>query len=337
MFGQEMTNNIRQVYFMGIISPPNIQKKHLDNKRKSRKILITMWNNWQVYLMLLLPLIILLWFRYLPMVGLVISFKDYNLLKGIWDSEWAEPLFKYFVKAFHTSKFWRAFKNTLILNGLRLLFQFPVPIIFALMIDECRNRTYKRVIQTLSYLPHFLSWVIVASLFNNLLAIDSGIVNIIIKLLGGEQKVFLADPAKFRAIIVIADIWKGAGWGTIVILAAITAVNPELHEAALMDGAGKLKRIWHVTLPCIKPTIVILLILRVGYMMSDNTEMILQFYSPLVYDTGDVLGTYMYRVGLTNLEFSFTTAVGFFRSIVNMLLMLVAHYTAISLGEEGLW
>jgi putative aldouronate transport system permease protein len=322
---------------MGITNPTSLSENFSGKKSKGRKIAILMWNNWQVYLMMLLPLIILIWFRYLPMIGLVISFKEYNLLEGIWGSKWADPIFKYFVKAFHTSKFWRAFKNTLILNGLRLIFQFPVPIIFALMIDECRNRAYKRVIQTLSYLPHFLSWVIVASLFNNLLAIDSGIVNIIIKLFGGQQQVFLANPDKFRSIIIIADIWKGAGWGTIVILAAITSVNPELHEAALMDGAGKLKRIWHVTLPCIKPIIVILLILRVGYMMSDNTEMILQFYSPLVYETGDVLGTYMYRVGLTNLEFSFTTAVGFFRSIVNMLLMLVAHYTAITMGEEGLW
>jgi putative aldouronate transport system permease protein len=258
-------------------------------------------------------------------------------MDGMFASDWASPLFKYFERAFQTPKFWKAFRNTLFINGYRVLFQFTVPIIFALMIDECRNRTYKRVVQTVSYLPHFLSWVIVAGLFTSMLSIENGIVNQIVELLGGEKQVFLSDPAKFRSIVVIADIWKGAGWGTIVILAAITSVDPALHEAAIVDGAGRLKRIWHVTLPCIRPIIVVLLILRIGHMMTDNTEMILQFYSPTVYETGDVLGTYIYRIGLTYMEFSFTTAVGFFRAVINMLLMLVAHRIARSMGEQGLW
>jgi putative aldouronate transport system permease protein len=302
-----------------------------------RKLLINIVSNWQVYLMILPPLTVLIWFRYVPMYGLLIAFKNYNLLDGLVKSDWATPLFRYFERAFSTPKFWQAFRNTMIINLMRVVFQFPIPILFALMIDECRNRTYKRVIQTVSYLPHFLSWVIVASLFNNMLALNTGVINQLISLLGGQQQIFLSDPTKFRSIVVIADIWKGAGWGTIVILAAITAVDPSLHEAALMDGAGRLKRIWHVTLPCIKPIIVVLLILRIGHLMSDNTEMILQFYGPTVYDTGDVLGTYIYRIGLGRMEFSFTTAVGFFVAVINMALMLIAHKGASTMGERGLW
>jgi putative aldouronate transport system permease protein len=296
-----------------------------------------MGRNWQVYFMALPALAVLIWFRYLPMGGLVIAFKKYNLMQGIWRSDWMDPWYKYFQDLVNTPKFWQVLLNTLIINFYRIVFQFPVPILFALMIDECRWLPYKRMVQTVSYLPHFLSWVIVYSLFANMLAFDTGIVNSILVLLGGRREVFLSDPGKFRGILVIADIWKTAGWGTIIILAAITAVDPAQHEAAIMDGAGKLRRIWYVTLPCIRPTIVALFIMRTGAALSTDVEMVLQFYNPLVYDVGDVLGTYMYRIGIGNMKFSFITAVGLFVAVVNMTFMLLADRGAKAMGEYGLW
>jgi putative aldouronate transport system permease protein len=319
---------------MSVMASAEKRQRRLKDRQK---LVLNMKNSWQIYLLIAPAIIILLWFRYIPMYGLVISLKDYNLLDGITASEWANPLFRHFERAFRTTRFWQALRNTMIINFYRVIFQFPIPIIFALMIDECQHRRYKRVIQTVSYLPHFLSWVIIAGLFNNMLALNTGIVNQIVSLFGGQERAFLSDPSLFRSIVVVADIWRGMGWGTIVILAAVTSVDPALHEAAFIDGAGRLKRIWHVTLPCIKPIIVVLLILRIGAMMSDNVEMILQFYSPTVYDTGDVLGTYIYRVGLGRMEFSFTTAVGFFKAVVNMALMLIAHRGALAMGEKGLW
>jgi putative aldouronate transport system permease protein len=292
---------------------------------------------WQVYLLIAPALVVLLWFRYLPMLGLQIAFKDYNLMNGFWASRWAEPFYKYYKELFSTPNFLKVLRNTLVINFYRLVFQFPIPVIFALMINECVYSRYKRVVQTVSYLPHFLSWVIIYNLFANMLALNTGIVNRVIAFFGGGQKVFLSDPSLFRSILVTADIWKSAGWGTIVILAAITSVNPDLHEAALIDGAGKLRRIWHVTLSCIRPTIVVLMIMRTGQALSNDVEMVLQFYNPLVYETGDVLGTYMYRRGIENMKFSFTTAAGLFTSAVNFVLLFLTDRAAKKMGESGLW
>ena len=287
--------------------------------------------------MVLPALVILIWFRYVPMYGLQIVFKRYNLLRGIMASPWADPPTMYLSELFNAPRFFIALRNTLIINFYRLIFQFPIPIIFALMINECRNVAYKRIVQTVSYLPHFLSWVIVYNLFFNLLSFDSGIVNRIITFFGGEKQLFFSNPKLFRGVLVGADIWQSAGWGTIVILAAITAVDPQLHEAAYIDGADKLKRIWHVTMPCIRPTIIVLLILRTGSALADNVEMVLQFYNPMVYDVGDVLGTYIYRVGLGSMRFSFAAAAGFFSSIVNCILLFATDRIAKRMGEHGLW
>ena len=287
--------------------------------------------------MVLPALVILIWFRYVPMYGLQIVFKRFNLLRGIMASPWATPPTMYLKELFTAPRFFISLRNTLLINFYRLVFQFPVPIIFALMINECRNIGYKRVIQTVSYLPHFLSWVIVYNLFTNLLSFDTGIVNRIILFLGGKQKLFFSDPGLFRGVLISADIWQSAGWGTIVILAAITAVDPQLQEAAYIDGADKLRRIWHVTLPCIKPTIVVLLIMRTGYALADNVEMVLQFYNPMVYDVGDVLGTYIYRMGLGSMRFSFAAAAGFFTSVVNCILLFATDRVAKKMGEHGIW
>ncbi|GHT55548.1 protein LplB [Spirochaetia bacterium] len=302
-----------------------------------KKLLTALKRNWQVYLLALPALVVLIWFRYVPMFGLQIAFKEYNLMDGFWKSEWANPWYKYFKELFSTPNFLKVLRNTLIINFYSLVIQFPLPIIFALMMNECTNMRYKKVVQTVSYLPHFLSWVIIYNIFTNLFAYNSGILNRIIMLFGGEQKVFLSDPSLFRGILVVANSWKSTGWGTIVILAAITSVNPDLYEAALIDGAGKLRRIWHVTLSCIRPTIVVLMIMRTGAALSNDVEMFLQFYNPFVYEVGDVLGTYMYRRGLVNMDFSFTTAAGLFTSVINFILLFLTDRAAKKMGEGGLW
>lgn len=292
-------------------------------------------NNWVIYLLMLPALVILIWFRYVPMYGLQIAFKDYHILKGITGSSWVG--FEHFIKLFNTLKFFQVLRNTLLINLYRIVFQFPFPIIFALMINECRFVIFKRVIQTVSYLPHFLSWVITAAIFHNILALNTGIVNIIINSLGLEQIMFFSEEKYFRALLVVSDIWKSMGWGTIVLLAAISGIDQQQYEAAYIDGANKLQRIWHITLPGITSTLAVILILRSGAALRDNVQHVLMFYNPLVYGVGDVLGTYIYRTGIGQMRYSFTTAVGFFASIVGLTLMLIAQTASRKMGEKGLW
>lgn len=291
--------------------------------------------NWQIYLLLIPALVILIWFRYIPMYGIQIAFKDYNIVKGIAGSDWVG--LKYFEKLLKNSMFLRALRNTLILNLYNFLFQTPMPIFFAVLIDSCKCLWYKKTIQTVSYLPHFLSWVIVGALFSNLLALDTGIVNRIVTMLGGEQRVWLSSEDCFRGIVTFADIWKSTGWGTIVYLAAMTGIDPSLYEAASIDGAGRWQRIWHVTLPGIRATIAVILIIRAGGALANDVEMVLALYSPTVYEVGDVLGTYMYRTGIGNMKYSLTTAAGLFTSVIGMILMIGADRISNKMGERGIW
>lgn len=219
---------------------------------------------------------------------------------------------------------------------LHLFTSLPLAIFFGLVLNECNVIGYKRVIQTVSYVPHFLSWVIVYAIFNNMLA-DKGIINSMIKALGGQSVVFLSQSRYFRSILVISDLWKNTGWNTIVILAAITSIDPSLYEAAVMDGANRLQRMAHVTLPSIRSICVVLLILRLGSIMADDVTQVLVFYNTAVYDVGDVLGTYMYRQGLGKMEYSFSSAAGLFQSVIGMALILITNKFAHMMGEQGLW
>lgn len=307
----------------------------LARQTRKRSLLAGVRKYWPIYLLLIPPLVVLIWFRYVPMYGVQLAFKDYNMRLGITASPWAGM--KHFEMLFRTPQFLTVVRNTLLINFYSLIFQFPVPILFALLINECRFLRYKRVIQTVSYLPHFLSWVVISALFENMLALDTGIVNRVIQLFGGEQQVFLSSTRWFRTILICADIWHSAGWGTIVILSAITSIDPCLYEAAVMDGASKIKRLWHVTLPGIRSTIVVLLIMRMGYALSDNVEEVLMFYNQVVYSVGDVLGTYIYRYGLGQMKYSYTTAAGLFSSAVGMVLLLLTNRAAHAMGERGLW
>lgn len=289
---------------------------------------------WQIYLLILPALLIMLYFRYYPMWGAQIAFRDYKISQGILGSEWVG--LKWFIKLFKTKKFLNVLGNTLVLNFLYLFISFPISILAGLMLNECRKIQYKRFIQTVSYLPHFLSWVIVYAIFNNFLSAN-GIINVLVRAFGGETTIFLTESRYFRAILVFSDIWKNTGWNTIVILAAITSIDPALYEAAIIDGASRVQRMVHVTLPAIRSTIIVLLILRLGRIMSDDVTQVIVFYNSAVYDVGDVLGTYLYRQGLGKMDYDFSTAAGLFQSVIGMVLILLTNRIAHSMGETGLW
>ena len=287
-----------------------------------------------LYLMLVLPLIQYAVFRYAPLTGLQVAFKDFNIFRGMWASEWVG--FTVFQQIFADQKFWMALKNTVFLNGLDLLFGFPVPIILAVMLYEMRSLALKRVSQTILYLPHFLSWIIVGGIVSQVFA-SSGIVNNAIQHLGGNPVKFLTNEGNWVAVYVGVGIWQSAGWGTIIYLAAISGVNPELYEAAEADGCGRWRRVRHVTLPCISPTIILMLILRLGQMVSIGFERPYVMANDMVANSAEVISTFVYKSGIRNARYPFATAVGMFGSVVNMVFLVAANQIAKAAGEEGLW
>ena len=293
---------------------------------------------WQLYALLALPLIYLLVFKYIPMIYVQIAFKKYKITESVWKLPWAKNHgFEYFIKAFKDKDFQNALKNTLFLNLKDLLFGFPAPIIFALILNELCFKRFKKVVQTIAYMPHFLSWVIIGSLSTQLFATNSGMVNMLIKSLGGEAIPFISESAHWVRTYIGWGIWQSFGWNSIVYLAAIAGISPELYEAAAMDGAGRFAKMWHITLPGIKSTIVVLLIMNLGYIMGGGMERPMALYNNLVMDSGDVIATYVYRVGIRGLQFSLTTAVGLFQSVVGVVLILGANFISRKLGERGIW
>lgn len=287
-----------------------------------------------LYVMLAIPLLQYLLFRYAPLTGIQVAFKNYNIFKGMWDSPWAG--LKYFKEMFGNPSFWSALRNTVVLNLLDLLFGFPVPIILAIMLYEMRSRKLKRVYQTLMYLPHFLSWVIVGSLVSKLFG-STGMVNNIIKAFGGNSVNFLMDETNWVIMYVATGIWQSSGWGTIIYLAAISGVNVELYEAAEVDGCGRMRRIWYVTLPCIMPTIIVMLILRLGQMVGIGFERPYVMMNDMVKNVAEVTSTFVYNNGIKNARYSLSTAVDLFGSLVNMMFVVGANWLTKRLGEGGLW
>lgn len=287
-----------------------------------------------LYVMLAIPLLQYLLFRYAPLTGIQVAFKNYNIFKGMWDSPWAGM--KYFKEMFANPQFWSALRNTVVLNLLDLIFGFPVPIILAIMLYEMRSRKLKRVYQTLMYLPHFLSWVIVGSLVSKLFG-STGMVNNIIKATGGSGVNFLMDETNWIVMYVATGIWQSAGWGTIIYLAAISGVNVELYEAAEVDGCGRMRRIWYVTLPCIMPTIIVMLILRLGQMVGIGFERPYVMMNDMVKNVAEVTSTFVYNNGIKNARYSLSTAVDLFGSLVNMMFVVGANWLTKRLGEGGLW
>jgi len=292
-------------------------------------------SHWDLYLIMVPGLLYFVIYKYIPMWGIVIAFQKYSVFSGISGSEWVG--LQHFKTMFANSDFYRIFANTLLISIYKLLWGFPGPIILAIMLNEIRNMLYKRSIQTLVYLPHFLSWIIVGGIMVNVLSPASGVVNQLITMLGFEPIYFLTDPDWFRSILVISDIWKEVGWGAIIYLAAIAGIDPQLYEAAIMDGASKFRQIIHITLPAMMGVIVILFLLRLGHVLDVGFEQIFVLYNPLVYEVSDVIETYVYRVGIQQAKFSFTTAVGLFKAVIGLLLVMMANRGAKKLGQEGIW
>lgn len=301
---------------------------------RKRSVWTDVRRDWRLYTLLILPVIFFAIFRYLPMAGNVIAFRRFRPGSSIFGDEWVGL---HYVRLFiQDGQFWSAFQNTVILGALSLLIIFPLPIILALMLNELRSRRFKRTVQTISYLPHFMSVVIVAGLVFQLTALR-GTINEIIAGLGGERIPFMQLYEWFRTVYISSEIWQTVGWGTILYLAALTTIDPQLYEAARIDGANRWRQTWHVTLPGIRPTMIVLLILNIGTFMAVGFEKILLLYNPLLYPTADVIATYLYRVGIGSANFSYGAAIGLFEALIGLTLILSANAISRRAVGTSLW
>jgi putative aldouronate transport system permease protein len=287
-----------------------------------------------VYLMFVPVLIYYLAFHYTPMYGAIIAFKSYSPARGILGSEWVG--FDHFTEFFRSYYFWRVFKNTLVISVSSLLFGFPAPIMLALLINELKSKLFSRTVQTVTYMPHFISLVVICGMIVGFTMSD-GIVNDIVALFGGQRVPLLSRPEYFVPIYVLSNIWQNVGWGSIIFLAAITAIDESLYQAATIDGAGRWRQAIHITLPGITPTIVILFILRMGNLMSVGFEKIILLYNPAIYSTADVISTYVYRKGLLEFDWSYSAAVGLFNQVINFALLILANRISRRVNESSLW
>mgnify|MGYP000262399582 CR=1 FL=1 len=289
---------------------------------------------WPLYFLMIFPMVFFIVFKYAPMAGVVVAFKDYNIFKGVWASDWVG--LEVFREIFTLPQFYRAVRNTLMLNLLGLL-MFPIPIILAIMLNELRVQWFKRVSQTLLYLPHFISWVIVGGMAIQLLSTNTGSINEFIKGLGGQPIPFLESEIMWIITYTGAGVWHFAGWGTILYLAALTGINKELYEAADVDGASRWKKIWHITLPGIKPTIIVLLILQIGHMADISFEQPYSFQNGYVMDVAQVISTYVYTVGIQSAQFAVATAVGLFQSVIGLILLVTAELISRKVNNQGIF
>ena len=298
---------------------------------------ITRVLNRDKYLLLLVLPVLLYYFifHYIPMYGIVIAFKNFKPLLGILGSEWAG--FKYFELFFDSPYFWRLLKNTFLLSIYSLLWGFPIPILFALMLNELREGLFKKSVQTISYLPHFISIVVIAGMITNFTSPQGGVINTMLGWFGMEPIHFLTESSWFRDVYISSSIWQSFGWSSIIYLAAISGIDPQLYEAAEMDGANRWQKMWRITLPCLVPTIVILLILNVGNLMDVGFEKINLLYNPTTYETADVISTYVYRQGILSADYSYSTAIGLFNNIINLVLLLSVNRISRKLSETSLW
>ncbi len=290
-------------------------------------------NKW-LYIMLLPGLLYFIIFKYVPMYGLLLAFKNYQPFLGFVDSEWVG--LKHFNRFFGDPLFWKLLSNTFILAAYNILFFFPLPIILALMLNELRSQAYKKWIQTMVYIPHFMSWVVIVSIAYLFFTTEGGLVNEAIASMGGEKVQFLLSPGWFRTFITGEVMWKETGWGTIIFLAALAGVDTQLYEAAKIDGAGRMRQLWHITLPAIRSTIIILLILRLGNFLDTGFEQIFLMLNSLNREVGEVFDTYVYTTGISQGEYSYSTAVGLFKSVVGLVLVFGSNFIAKRFGEEGI-
>jgi putative aldouronate transport system permease protein len=294
------------------------------------------WGFRAFYLMLLPGVIYYIIFRYVPMYGIIIAFKDYQMLDGILGSHWVHPWYKHFDTFFNSPYFGQLLTNTIVISVYKLLFGIAPPIIMALLLNECRLRWFKSFVQTLTYMPHFLSWVIIYGILTALLSQSSGLVNRLLVEAGGHSIGFMTSVDYFRSILVSSEVWKDLGWGAIIYLSAMTAIDPTLYEAARVDGASRLRMIWHITLPGIRNVIVLLFILKLGHIMDAGFDQIYILYNIQVYQVADILDTWVFRTGLQQLNFSLAAAVGLFKSVIGLIFVLGSNHLSKKWGE-GVW
>ena len=290
---------------------------------------------WQLYLIMLLPMLIIFIFSYGPMFGVQIAFKNFRPKDGIWGSPWVG--FDHFKTFFNSYQFQRVMVNTLGVSLYGLLAGFPIPIILAILINETSSKTFKRGVQLITFAPHFISTVVMTNMILMFISVYGGPLNNLIASLGGERIDFIAKPEYFKSIFVWSGIWQGMGYSSVIYIAALSAIDPALYEAATIDGASKFQKIWHIDLPGIAPTIVILLILNCGSIMNVGFEKIFLMQNNLNMSSSDVIATYVFRMGLQNAQYSFSAAVGLFNSVINALLLILVNQTARKLGETSLW
>lgn len=309
------------------------KEKNLVPKKKASELI---WKYRYLYIMLIPFFLWYIFFYYLPLYGILIAFKDYKPFLGIWGSPWVG--FKHFVEFFQGPYWVRLVKNTVLINVYRTVFTFPIPIILAILFNELRNKKYMTVAQTVSYLPHFISSVVVAGIVVTMLSPSAGIVNQFIEKLGGEKIYFLTKPKYFKTIYITMGAWQSVGFSSIIYTAAICGIDETLYEAAMIDGASRFQRLWHVTVPGIVPTIAIMLITRVGNILSEGSETIILLYQPITYETADVISTYTYRQAFTsaNPQYSFTTAIGLLNGVIALILTLIANYISKKTTEASL-
>ncbi|ULL16770.1 sugar ABC transporter permease [Paenibacillus sp. H1-7] len=288
-----------------------------------------------IYLMAVPGILFFIVFHYVPLYGILIAFKKYNLYQGFSGSPWVG--LDNFTKLFAMSGFTRALKNTIVISAYQLIFAFPAPIILALILNEVKNVLYKRFVQTVIYLPHFVSWVVIAGILYAFFSPSTGVIREIASLFGYEGAVinFLSSKEYFRGLLVVSNIWKEAGFGTVLYLATITAIDPQLYEAAKVDGARKLRQIWHITLPGLRTTIVILLILRVGQILSAGLDQVYALYNPQVYEVAEILDTFVYKLAFEEAKYDLSTATGVFKSIIGLILVLATNYIAKKIDRDS--
>lgn len=311
-----------------------MQRARLSSFKRSQLVRDLLRDRW-MYLLLFPGILYFVVFKYVPMLGLVMAFQDYKPFTGFINSPWVG--FKHFERFFMEPQFWSLFRNTLLLAIYNLVFFFPLPILLALMINEARREMFKRIVQTLLYLPHFISWVVAVGIFYVLFTTEGGVVNELLAQFGFEKIPFMLSEEWFRPMIIAQSIWKEAGWGTIIFLAALSGVDLQLYEAARMDGAGRWRQLWHITIPAIRSTIVILFILRLGSFLDTGFEHIFLMLNSMNREVGEVFDTYVYMKGLTQAQYSYSAAVGLFKSVVGLVLVLGANKFAKKFGEEGVY
>ncbi len=309
-------------------------KKTVKQKSFTRRLGDDLRRNKVCYLMVLPALIFYIIFAYKPMYGAIIAFKDFTPSLGILDSPWAG--LRHFREFFESFYFGRVIKNTLVISLSSILFGFPAPIILALLLNELRNKKFAKVVQTVSYVPHFISMVVVCGMIKQF-TMDSGIINDVIAFFGGKRVSMLNNPSYFVPVFTISNIWQGMGWQSIIYLAALTSVDPSLYEAAEVDGAGRLRQVFAVTLPAIMPTIMTMFLLKIGNILNIGYEKIILLYNPATYETADVISSFVYRKGLQEFNWSFSSAVGLFNSAINLVLLISSNYISKKLADTSLW